>query len=281
MSLAEWLHLAKARLDDAGIENPALESQVIAAHILGVDRSYVLAHPEADFPDLAGESLLQRREAQEPLAYLLGYREFFGRRFEVSPAVLIPRHETEILVECALEFLENDKAVLDMGTGSGCIAVTLKLERPGCQVTASDVSKAALERAQQNAEALGATVRFVLSDGFEELLGESFDLIVTNPPYIGNHEALAPEVREYEPEEALFGGETGYEFYERLALEASDYLRDGGRLMMEVGYRQAREVALIFEAQGWHVVEIRQDLSGIDRVVVVQPVFVCATQSGP
>lgn len=276
VKLSDWIAHAKGRLEAAGVESPALEAQLLAAHVLLVDRTFVLTHPDHDFPDLAGETLLQRRESQEPLAYILGEREFYGRSFRVAPGVLIPRHETETLVEAALG--QSDvTSVLDLGTGSGCIAVTLKLERPEWDVTGVDVSEGALEIATANAARLGAQVRFICSDGFEGLLGESFDLIVTNPPYIGLHEALAPEVRDFEPSEALFAGHTGLEFYERLAVEAADYLRDGGLLMMEVGYRQAREVTAVFEAQGWNLVEIRQDLSCVERVVVVQPIFACAT----
>jgi release factor glutamine methyltransferase len=124
---------------------------------------------------------------------------------------------------------------------------------------------------------LAADVRLVQGDLFQNLLGESFDLIVSNPPYVGLHEALPAEVREFEPSEALYSGHTGLEIYERLSQTAADYLRDGGRMMMEVGYRQATEVALIFESAGWTVVETVKDLSGIDRVVIVEPVFACAT----
>jgi release factor glutamine methyltransferase len=276
MTVGEWIREARPRLEQMGAESPAMEAQLLAAHVLRADRSFVLAHPETVFPELAGEHLLQRREAHEPLAYILGRREFYGRVFRVGPGVLIPRHETETLVDAALSFLEAGHRVLDLGTGSGCIAVTLKLERPGLEVTASDISDKALEIASTNAEELGAAVRFVRSDGFRELLGESFDLIVSNPPYVGQREILPPEVRDHEPSEALFAGETGLEFYESLASSAAEYLRDRGRLMVEVGYRQAHEVALIFEAQGWTVEDVRKDLSGTDRIIVVRPVFACA-----
>jgi release factor glutamine methyltransferase len=274
MTLREWLLQAEARLRALGVDSPRLEAQVLATHILRVDRSFLFAHPEHDFPDLAGEAMLQRREAHEPLAYLVGHREFFGRDFRVTPAVLIPRQDTEVLVETALK--SSGGTVLDIGAGSGAIAVTLKLERPQWEVTAVDISPAALEVAEGNAKDLGANVRFLLSDGFEALLGESFDLIVTNPPYIGRSEPLAKEVGGHEPELALYGGETGLEFYERLAREASAYLNDGGQMMMEVGYQQAAAVRALFEAAGWEHVETVPDLSGIDRVVVVRHPWVCA-----
>lgn len=294
MRLDEWLRNATTRLDLAGIDSPRLEAQVLAAHVLRVDRSWLLAHPDHEFPDLAGEALLQRREAREPLAYLTGHREFRGREFGVDPSVLIPRHETEELVEAALEAplsfsspqtpnSENERGiggrernVLDLGTGSGILAVILKLERPIWNVTAVDVSPEALATASANARFHGANVRFVLSDGFEALLGESFDLIVSNPPYIGDNEELPPEVRQHEPSTALFSGPTGLEFYARLAREAPAHLEDGGLILLEVGHRQADEVRAIFEGQGWRHETTRRDLSGVERVVGFRWSFECA-----
>lgn len=273
MTVREWLVQAEARLRGAGTDSPRLEAQVLAMHVLRVDRSFLFAYPEHDFPELAGEAILQRREAQEPLAYIVGSREFFGRPFRVNQAVLIPRQDTEVLVETVLRY--PGRAVLDIGAGSGTIAVTLKLERPDWSVTAVDISPAALEVAIENAADLGAEVRFLLSDGFEALIGESFDLIVTNPPYIGRSEPLAIEVAGFEPELALFGGETGLEFYERLARESNGYLHDGGVLAMEVGYQQASLVRGLFEGAGWEHVETVADLAGIDRVVVVRFPWAC------
>ncbi len=274
MRLDEWLRNATTRLDLAGIDSPRLEAQVLAAHVLRVDRAWLLAHPDHEFPELAGEGLLQRREAREPLAYLTGYREFRGREFGVDPSVLIPRHETEELVEAALE--ASGGAVLDLGTGSGILAVTLKLERPAWDVTAVDVSPEALATASANARFHGANVRFVLSDGFAALLGESFDLIVSNPPYIGVDEELPPEVRDHEPHAALFSGTTGLEFYARLANEAPAHLEDGGLILLEVGHRQAAEVRSLFEGAGWRHESTRRDLSGVERVLGFRWSFECA-----
>jgi len=250
-------------------DSSRLEAQLLAGHVLRVDRSWLLAHPEHEFNELAGETLLQRREGHEPLAYILGAREFYGRSFRVTPAVLIPRQDTETLIETALGVCGSPElAVLDIGAGSGAIAITLKLERPGWIVTAVDISEDALEIAKDNADTLGADVRFLLSDGFEALGGERFDLIVSNPPYIGVTEELTTEVRDFEPGLAIFSGETGMEFYERLAREASNYLRADGQLMLEVGYRQAGKVKDLFEANGWRHLQTVKDLSGIERVVV-------------
>jgi release factor glutamine methyltransferase len=276
MTIAPWLDQAEARLRAAGVESPRLEAQVLGGHLFRKDRSWVLAHGDAEVPELAAETLLLRREAREPLAYILGYREFYGRRFRVTQDVLIPRQETETLVEATLALTDlPDASVLDLGTGSGCIAATLKLERPGWNVAASDVSERALAVAQENAEELGAEVRFVLSDGFRELLGESFDRIVTNPPYIGREEELMPEVREHEPEVALFAEENGLAFYRLLAAEAPAHLNDGGMLLMEVGHRQAERVAELFREAGWSHLESIPDLSGVERVVVARWSFGC------
>ena len=277
MRLDEWLRNATTRLDLAGVDSPRLEAQVLAAHVLRVDRAWLLAHPEHDFNDLAGEGLLQRREGGEPLAYLVGHREFRGREFGVDSSVLIPRHETEELAEAALESLSprESRSGLDLGTGSGILAITLKLERPAWDVVAVDVSPEALATASANARFHGAAVRFVLSDGFEGLLGESFDLIVSNPPYIGDEEPLKAEVRDWEPSIALFSGPTGLEFYARLANEAAAYLNDGGLLLVEVGYTQAAAVVAMFEGAGWRHETTRRDLSGVERVVGFRPVFEC------
>ena len=285
MRLDDWLRTATTRLDLAGVDSARLEAQVLAAHVLRVDRSWLLAHPEHEFPEFAGEALLQRREAREPLAYLTGYREFRGREFGVDPSVLIPRHETEELVEAALEWggtggnpqstIHNPKC-LDLGTGSGILAVTLKLERPAWSVTAVDVSPEALATASANARFHRASVRFLLSDAFSALLGESFDLVVSNPPYIGDDEELPIEVRGHEPSTALFSGPTGLEFYSRLANEAPNHMEDGGLLLLEVGHRQAQEVVALFEGAGWRHETTRRDLSGIERVVGFRPSFDCA-----
>ncbi len=270
MKLSDWLRHAAERLEAVGVDSAKLEASVLAAHVLGVDRSWLYAHPEHDFNDLAGEQVLQRRERREPLAYILGRREFYGRSFEVSPAVLIPRQETEILVEAALRHAPSGARVLDVGTGSGCIAVTLKLERPDLQMTALDVSPDALDVASRNAERLRAEVEFVLSDHFSSLAKLKYDLIVTNPPYIGMAEPLMPEVVDYEPALALFGGKDGDEFLRLLAEAALLYLREGGGLLTEVGYQQMTRAVAIFEARGWACEERIRDLGGIERVAFLR-----------
>jgi len=259
--------MAKARLGQAEIEAAGLEAQLLAAHVLLVDRPWLIAHGDEPFPELAGEAILAARLSGKPLAYILGWREFYGRRFSVRPGVLIPRQETEVLVETALSLLDSTATVLDLGTGSGCIAISLKLERTEWEVVASDISPEALEVARENARELGANVEFVESDLFSNLNGE-FDAIVTNPPYIGFDEPLKGEVALFEPAAALYSGPTGMEFYERLSRDAWGVLRHGGVLMMEVGYRQAEPVKGVFATLGWAVQEPVLDLSGVARVMV-------------
>ncbi len=263
MLLREWLLSASTRLNAVGVASPKLEAQVLAAHSMLVDRTFVLTHPEHKVNDLALEGLLQRRENGEPLAYVLGYREFYTRRFRVDSNVLIPRQETEILVEAALEFKNEKCRVLDIGTGSGCIAITLKLERPNWEVWATDISYSALQVARENAETLGTDISFRHSDLLGQLAGEKFDLIVSNPPYIGRNEVIPREVREHEPDSALFADDNGLAIYSRLAATAKDFLTPSGVVILEIGQEQGRAVSALFPGS-----EVLKDLSGNDRVVV-------------
>lgn len=272
MTLGEWVRAATSRLAEAGIESALLEAQVLAATALRQPRAWIVAHPEEAVDEVELEALLARRLSREPLAYIVGWREFYGRKFLVSPAVLIPRQETETLVEAALESLPSIKgaglSVLDIGAGSGCVALTIAIERPDCEVVALDVSVDALEIARQNAVKLGVkSVEFVVGDLFEPLAAKRFDLIVTNPPYVSPSDELPPEVSEFEPPQALYSGPTGLEFFERLALEAQSHLVPRGVLLTEIGDGQAERVSALFEKRGWNRVVHRRDLSGTVRVL--------------
>jgi release factor glutamine methyltransferase len=267
MKLQSWLITASDRLAAAGVESHRLEAQLLAAHVLRVERTWIIAHPQSEINDLAAETLLQRRENHEPLAYILGWREFYGRRFEVAPGVLIPRQDTEALLETALN-LAHEGPILDLGTGSGCLAITLKLERPEIEVWASDISPKALEIARRNATYHEAKVHFVQSDLFEDMPKMEFEHIISNPPYIADSEELMSEVKDFEPHEALFSGKTGFEFYERLAKEAPPYLKFIGKIAVEVGHTQASDVVNLLHSYGWPNDYVVSDLSGIDRVVV-------------
>jgi len=279
VTVGEAVSWVEGRLAAAGVDAPRLDAQMLVAHALGVERTWVLAHSADEFVGEGLDVLCERREAREPLAYILGWREFYGRRFVVTPDVLIPRQETEHLVEVA-GGQPNVGSLLDLGTGSGCIAVTVKLTRPEIAVTASDASAAALDVARANAERLGASaesdgsVRFVLSDLYSNLAEEKFDVIVSNPPYIGTGETLMPEVQDYEPHLALFAGDDAFAFYRRLAEESQDHLTLGGCLVVEIGDGMLHGVSTLFEEHGWHVDQVVGDLSGNARVLVLKPLHV-------
>lgn len=267
MDLRSWLQRACERLELAGVEGAGLDAQMLAAHHLGVGRSWVMAHPEASVDPGALEPLLSRRAGREPLAYILGWREFYGRRFAVGPGVLVPRQETELLVEIALERGDSSPRILDLGTGSGCIAITLKLERAAWSVVGSDLSRVAIDVADKNAHRLGADVHLVVGNALDAFQPDTkFDLIVCNPPYIDAAAQLMPEVGIYEPSLALRAGLGGLDFFKRLAADARRHLASGGELLVELGAGQVDAAAAIFQAEGYTHLGTREDLAGIPRV---------------
>lgn len=269
-TVGAWLRRATDELTRAGIESANLEAQVLAAAAFGVDRTQILIHSEWPIHPEA-EGILTRRLTREPLAYILGWREFYGHRFAVGPGVLIPRQDTETLVEAALELaLPANARAVDIGSGSGAIAVSLALSKPDWQVTAVDLSPTAVDFTRRNAEALGANIDVIQGNAFECLSNLRFDLIVSNPPYIRTHDEVQPDVRLHEPEMALFAGEDGLDFYRPLARSGLSWLVPGGWMLLEVGYDQAPEVMALFEEVGWRVHAPVRDLSGIERVVRLQ-----------
>ncbi|HZW25057.1 MAG TPA: peptide chain release factor N(5)-glutamine methyltransferase [Gallionella sp.] len=248
-----------------------IEVQMLLQQVLGVNRAYLLAHPERQLDEMqqaAYRALLQRRLAGEPLAYILGEREFFGLNFKVTPATLIPRPDTELLVELALQRIPQSGRVLDLGTGSGAIALSIARSRPDVDVTAVDASPEALEVAQENARRLGVgNARFVHSDWFAALEGERYDLIVSNPPYIEDADAhLGQGDLRFEPRSALASGTDGLDDIRRIVADAKGHLNDGGWLMFEHGYDQAERARELLEASGFADVFSARDLSGIERV---------------
>ena len=265
MTVGDWVNEATALLSESGVDAARLEATLLAAHVFRSTRTWILTHPIEEIPVLAANALLARRLANEPLAYILGTREFFGRPFSVGPGVLIPRQETELLVEIAKELRPG--SCLDLGCGSGCVAISIALELSGCQVTACDISPRAVDRSLLNALALEASVEVLMGDLFAPVAGRRFDLIVSNPPYIADGESLSAEVRDFEPAEALFAGEGGLSFYQQIAAESPAHLAEDGRVAVEVGHTQAEAVTELFTTQGFQA-EVRKDLSGIDRVVI-------------
>lgn len=250
-----------------------IEVQTLLQHVLQVPRAYLLAHPEQvpDSKQLAAyDALLQRRLQGEPVAYLLGEREFFGLNFQVTPATLIPRSDTELLVELALQRMPQGKAcrVLDMGTGSGAIALAIAHFRPEAAVTAVDASEAALEVARENAHRLGVSnVNFLRSNWFSALNGQRFDLIVSNPPYVRTDDVhlTQGDVR-FEPLSALASGADGLDDIRSIISSAGAYLEQGAWLLLEHGYDQAQSVQEFLQQENYVRSFSAKDIAGIDRV---------------
>jgi release factor glutamine methyltransferase len=235
---------------------------------MGCERVSLLAHPERVLSLEEGERferLVVRRLAYEPIQYILGEQEFFGLLFEVTPDVLIPRPETEHLVEATLRLSEKTR-ILDVGTGSGAIAIALAYHSPDSLVTAVDISPAALEVARRNAQRHGVVHRitFLQSDLLGSVAGQ-FDVVVSNPPYVAETEALEPQVDRYEPHSALYAGPTGLEIYQRLIPQAREHLKPGGWLLMEMGFGQSEALKGLF--CDWNQVSVSEDLQGIPRIV--------------
>ena len=254
-----------------GLGMPRRDSELLLMQVLGCDRAYLLTHPETRLtPGQADtyEDWLARRARHEPLQYIIGEQEFFGLKLRVTPDVLIPRPETEHLVEAALALTDKTTAarIADVGTGSGAIAIALAHALPKAQITAVDISTAALAVARENAERHGAAerIRFVQSDLLAAIAGESFDLIASNPPYVAEGEVLEPQVRDFEPASALFAGPEGLDAYRRLIPQADAALKPRGWLLMEIGHSQ-REVLMEMLAD-WQDVSFVNDLQSISRV---------------
>ena len=247
-----------------------IEAHNLAGHALGVNRAWLVAHDrDALAPEAQAriEPLIARRTAGEPVAYLVGAREFYGRAFKVGPGVLIPRPETEHLVEAALKRAPHNARTLDIGTGSGCIAITLKLERPDLQVGAVDVSADALKIARANATEWRVEIEFIESDLFSALDGREFELIVSNPPYIPEADAhLSQGDLRFEPRNALASGPDGLDAIRLIIDQAKRHLAPGGWLLFEHGYDQGEAVQDLLKTTGYAEVFLEQDLAGQPRV---------------
>lgn len=272
--LLDWTqsHFAKH-----GIDSARLDAELLLASALGVDRVYLYTHFDKPLdPEERGpfREYVRRRGAREPVSQILGRREFYGRAFRVTADVLTPRPETEHLVDAVLEWSKGQPVsrVLDLCTGSGAIAVSIAAEMPETQVVATDISEPALAVARSNVEALGvgAKVDLRLGSLFEPVAGERFAIVVCNPPYVaaGERDALPPEVREHEPDVALFGGPDGLEVIRPLCSQALAHLRPGGLLALEIGWRQGETVQKLLAEAGFQTIELRPDLQGHPRVVL-------------
>ena len=259
-------------LDEAGIAVPRLTAEVLLGHAMHARREYLFGHPERELQEVEwihyGRYLHERLQGR-PTQYITGRQEFYGREFRVTPDVLIPRPETEHVIEKALALAPGARRVLDIGTGSGAIAATLALELR-VAAFATDISPAAARVAAANAARLGAQVRVAVCDLMEAISARSMDLIVSNPPYvpITQREGLQREVRDFEPHVALFAGQTGFELYDRIVAEAPRVLRRGGWLVMELGFGSLDHVRGLLE--GWSEVRVEPDLAGIPRVIAAR-----------
>jgi release factor glutamine methyltransferase len=267
------------QLQEKSIVEPRREAGSLVAHLLGRDRSFVIAHANDTLSHdewEALQSLIERRAAGEPLQYITGHQEFFKLDFEVTPDVLIPRPETELIVETALELLRDDPQpyFADIGTGSGCIAISVLHELPQARAIATDISQPALRIARRNAERHGVMDRMELrqSDCFSALdAGQTFSLITSNPPYVTDNEleSVQREVR-YEPLLALAAGSDGLATIRRLLQEARPYLRSGGYLVFEMGWGQSTAVEELIDQSIWKTLKVRKDLQGIPRTFVLK-----------
>ena len=271
------LHDATRQLAEAGLPEPRRDAELLLAQALHRDRTFLLAHPEAAVSpeqSVGFRQAVERRTAHYPIQYLLGRQEFFGRSFRVDERVLIPRPETELLIEIALALLTGAAApqVADIGTGSGCIAATLACERSDCSVVATDRSSGALELARDNALRLGVADRidFRLGSILEPVrAGAAFDLIAANPPYVADGDPrVTPEVALYEPREAVFSGVTGLELQEAILRQCASFLKPGRSLVLEIGAGQRASVIELGTTYGWRCSAVRRDLAGIERCLV-------------
>jgi release factor glutamine methyltransferase len=272
MDLRTALLQGQRLLEDANVAAPRLTAEVLLAHAIGCDRSWLYAHSNEELREVwwihYGRYLHQRLNGT-PTQYITGKQEFYGRIFRVTPDVLIPRPETEHLIEAALERCRDARSIVDIGTGSGAIAVTLALETR-VRVVGPDISPAALHVAARNARDLCSEVSFVACDLGSAFADRSFDLVVSNPPYIPLVEApdLSREVRDHEPAVALYGGADGLEIYRRLIPDAERLLRPSGWLVMEIAHNGAEAIVQLLG--GWREVTLVHDLGGLPRVIAAK-----------
>lgn len=271
MTYREAVEFGTKCLTDAGVPDAALDAWYLLQMVCKIERSYYYVHGEEDITQDAQkeyEIAVQKRAEHIPLQYIIGEQEFMGLRFKVNSNVLIPRQDTETLVEQVLKIVKPGMKVLDLCTGSGCVLISVLKNAPELTGMGSDISKTALLVAKENAKLHEVDAEWVRSDLFDNIT-ETFDVIMANPPYIPTGEILLlmPEVRDFEPENALDGGADGLDFYRKIAGQVKDYLNPGGYVYMEIGYDQGEAVSELMRNAGFTEVEVIKDLARNDRVV--------------
>ena len=271
MTYREAVEFGTKCLADAGVPDAALDAWYLLQMVCKIERSYYYVHGEEDITQDAQkeyEIAVQKRAEHIPLQYIVGEQEFMGLRFKVNSNVLIPRQDTETLVEQVLKIVKPGMKVLDLCTGSGCVLISVLKNAPELTGMGSDISKTALLVAKENAKLHEVDAEWVRSDLFDNIT-ETFDVIMANPPYIPTGEILSlmPEVRDFEPENALDGGTDGLDFYRKIAGQVKDYLNPGGYVYMEIGYDQGEAVSELMRNAGFTEVEVIKDLARNDRVV--------------
>ncbi|MBK6749472.1 MAG: peptide chain release factor N(5)-glutamine methyltransferase [Pyrinomonadaceae bacterium] len=276
MTIAKSLKLAAAILRDAGVAQPEREAASLLMFAIKRDRTFLIAHNEYELTEAESRtysSLIARRQTREPFQHIVRNQEFYRLDFVVSPDVLIPRHETELLVEAAIEILngKENARILDIGTGSGCIAVSILHNLPTVTATAIDISESALAIAKKNADTIGVAgrIRFLRSDLYQALDPQEFEIIVSNPPYIPAEEfaTLQAEVRDFDPIIALTDGADGLSIIRKIVADAPRYLSRSGHLLVEIGFGQAAAVAEMFDLKLWVEPVFIDDMQGIARIV--------------
>ena len=276
MTIENCLKLATEKLTTAGVAQPSREAASLLIHAVGRDRTFLVAHPEYELTTAEQQTFdshIERRQSREPFQHITGFQEFYGLSFFVSPDVLIPRPETELLVETAIDLLSKIEKpkFCEIGVGSGCISVSILHELPSTNAIALDISQKALDIARINAvnNCVDDRIELLLSDVFDNVGANKFDAVFSNPPYIpvADFARLQPEVREFDPRIALTDGEDGLSIIRRIVYSAPQYLNSGSYLLLEIGIGQADNVRKMFRNDVWESVEIMSDLQGIPRTV--------------
>ena len=283
--MSEAIAEASARLERSAIAEPRRTAGVLLCHVLGIERTHLLTRSNEAISEASYEvflRLVERRAAGEPLQYIIGHQEFYGLDFIVTPDVLIPRPETEFLVERVLKLIEESKqaspVIADIGTGSGCIAVSVAVNAQYARAIATDVSRSSLDIAMKNAAKHGVRdrIEFLAGDLFTPLVARDLhgriDIVASNPPYVnaGSVDKLQKEVRDWEPHAALFAGPEGLDFYRRLFEDATEYLKPEGFMVIEIGYDQFDAIEKLSAVYSWEIVDVTRDLQGIPRTLTLR-----------